>query len=65
MTDKEALAEARRRWGPFGWAEMTRPGNWEHSLGKTHAVGRKSLTLGAWTSFEDAFADADRRAGRP
>lgn len=53
MNLAEAVAEARRRWGPLAWAEV------DDSQLYTPSVGVGSKCLGSGASFEEAFADVD------
>lgn len=63
MTKQEALTEARRRWGPYALVIEHGPQSYDRMCrGLTHGVGLKSICFGNGTSWEAAFADADRRA---
>jgi hypothetical protein len=63
MNHSEASAEARRRWGLFARAEEPKAGCWDAMRGVC-ALYVKSLNVGSGSSWEDAFADADRRENR-
>lgn len=60
MTRAEALAEARRRWGPSHDAILRHK---EYVVGWWVTVGAacRFNVAGTGTSFAGAFADADRR----
>jgi len=55
MTVTEADAEAKRRWGPRGWARQWRDGICAVGTASTVACGR---------TFEEAFAWAASHGGR-
>jgi len=60
MTRRDALAEARRRWGHTAYV-------WIDDLGgrHQHVVGPgRNVPIGAGDTWEAAFADADRRERR-
>lgn len=55
MNHYEALAEARRRWGNDADA-------WYRSRGKVFVVrAANNCPIGVGNTFDEAFADADRR----
>jgi hypothetical protein len=65
MTEKEALAEARRRWGEDAQVRHhPTPIRWQS---RSHAVGRQQrglfIAYGEGDSWEEAFKDADRMPG--
>jgi hypothetical protein len=57
MDDEAALTEAQRRWGPGAWID--------YELSSLHQVGYVGDTaeaiMGSGATWEEAFADADRR----
>lgn len=56
MTRADALAEARKRWGPEAKAYYYRGA-------KLYCVAKDDMScFGSGQSYEAAFADADRRA---
>ena len=63
MTKREALAEARRRWGKYAWVRYER-GGWRYADCPWYQVGEIDTVLvvkGESNTWEAAFADADRR----
>jgi hypothetical protein len=66
MTHKEALHEARRRWGDSGDIEY-RPAR---PAGERYVVGTKGgahggVAYGKGGTYDDAFANADAQAVTP
>lgn len=62
MTRTDAQLRARARWGPLGDAWIIR-----QKTTRPYRVGRysyKPVAAGMGTTWEEAFADADRRAAR-
>jgi hypothetical protein len=57
MDDETALTEAQRRWGPGAWID--------DELSSRHQVGyaddTAEVVMGSGATWEEAFADADRR----
>lgn len=75
MTRAEALAEAKRRWGPeavvSSWRHIGAHGKrrgqrWEYQVGCMEGVGEEygATWKGSGDSWEAAFADADARSSR-
>ena len=64
FTPEEALAEARKRWGPDAWLTVHTSGNepW-YLLG--HHGGYPMYQLGTGKSFRAAFADAEAKKITP
>lgn len=64
MTDEEALAEARRRWGPDAWirrpGESPYPGHSTYDVGETHPRHGRVFRGGSKRGWAEAFRDADR-----
>jgi hypothetical protein len=54
MTRQEALQEARRRWGPLAYVTGGGLDDWK-------IVGAQNAIEGEGATFEEAFANADRR----
>lgn len=65
MTQEQAVDEARRRWWLQGraWTERISASTTACCVGKK--IGRHNSRLGMGIDWEDAFADADRRAAQP
>lgn len=62
MKMSEALAEAKRRWGPTAYICMRRAENYRFEVG---AIPSQSGTRGySNESWEDAFASVDLREGK-
>jgi hypothetical protein len=62
VTQSEALQEARRRWGDFGFARIAPYVYRPRKALPPYSVGRADKAVyGAGDSWEAAFADADRR----
>lgn len=66
MTQKQAEAEAKRRWGPAAYAVNRCSVVGCRDCTNMHEVGSHRDRIGdcgnGWgASFEEAFADADRR----
>ena len=57
MTREEAMQEARRRWGKWGWI-LRRASFFQ--VGTLNGANRQ-LCIGYGDSWEAAFADADRK----
>jgi hypothetical protein len=53
MKREEAVKEAQKRYGFYGWVKSFSDA--------TFSVGQEFTTLGEGTSFDAAFADADKR----
>lgn len=62
MTSSEALSEARRRWGPAGEVRE-HPGDLPPEFQVGVMEEGMFVRKGRGFSFEEAFADSDRRAG--
>jgi len=58
MTKREALTEARRRWGRSGFVKEARNPGYRYVVGKR---GDPRIPLGMGDTWEAAFADADQR----
>lgn len=64
MTKSQALAEARRRWGKYAWVKREAIPSQFDRYNAWYEVGHLDTVLitdGAGSSWEEAFADADRR----
>lgn len=63
MTATEAMREARRRWGASGAVEYRggKPAGERFVVG-TKGGGPNGIAYGKGSSYEEAFADADRRS---
>ncbi len=62
MTYYEAVQEVRRRWGDAGRAMSRNLGGNLRSRRVGEKVGGMIWYLGEGSTWEEAFADADRRA---
>ena len=62
MTRSEALAEARRRWGDGYFAATDGLGT--PCLWRNAGISFESECIGFGSTWEAAFADADRREGK-
>lgn len=62
MTKREALAEARRRWGRSAYTVSTNPVLAQRfGVRASYHVGFVGMERGTGNTWEAAFADADRR----
>lgn len=57
-TQKQALAEARKRFGGNAWADEV-----DISVRIKFQVGRDHMCFGEGNTWDAAFADADKRGG--
>ena len=65
MSGSEALAEARRRWGDHGHAVEHPTERAPFIVWESDSLWHPTTSQGFGSSWEAAFADADRRAGVP
>lgn len=60
MTTIQVIKECKRRWGPTGNAQVNRKAKLSKSVGQV-VLGTFFEVKGQGETWEDAFADADRK----
>ena len=63
MTEKQALTEARKRWGKNAQVEQRARGKLTHTVGRVFG-GLAFMVEGQGTNWAEAFENADKKKER-